>query len=214
MFVPSAADVFRSRQAVSDLSHQITTASPQVLARIARHGRSTGSADLLRHAAGAGVFEMPRDEDMIAAVLLAAALPDEDFRGFTVATALLLLDRLQNGGGKDDLYWNWDAFADHYRLAPDVVRAALMNGFRALIVARGLYLSNPPTEWDCLTETDFDPELTLTAEEAGRMWTERTSRTEPLTGRERRIYRHLVERDESIAPDQPQTCPTVPPSTA
>ena len=199
---------------MSDLSHQITTASPQVLARIARQGRSTGSADLLRHAAGPGVFEMPRDEDMISAVLLAAALPDEDFRGFTVATALLLLDRLQNGGGRDDLYWNWDAFADHYRLAPDPQRAALMNGFRALIVSRGLYLSNPPTAGDCLTEREFDPDLTLSAEEAGRMWAERASRSEPLTGRERRLFRHLVERDEGIAPAQPQTCPTVPPSAA
>ena len=213
MFVTGFADVFRLRQAIADLSHQVATASPQVLARIADQGRTTGSSELLRHAAGAGTFDLPRDDDMLSAVLLAAALPDDDHRAFTVATALLLLDRLKNGGGRDDLYWNWDAFADHYRLAAPAMRAAIMCGFRALTFARGLYLSHPPTPEDCLTEPGFATDLDPSPEEAARLWRARVAQTAPLTADERRLFRHFVEREAGMAPEYPDSCPPVPPAT-
>jgi hypothetical protein len=211
MFITSSADVFRTKQAVADLSHQAVMASPQILARIAKGGRETGPADLLRHVAGDGIFVVPRDEDMLSAVLLAAALPDDDFPAFTTATVLLLLDRLRNGGGRDDLYWNWDAFGDHYRLAAPPLRAAIMCGFRALTISRGLYLSHPPLPSDCLTEQDYRSPQRLSDTEAGRLWQDRSMNREPLNSDERRFFRHLVEREAGMSPSQPETCPTVPP---
>ena len=53
-------------------------------------------------------------EEFLGSLTTAAAMPDEDFSRFVVATAILLLDRIQDGGGTDDLYWNFEAFREHF----------------------------------------------------------------------------------------------------
>ncbi|MBW4706941.1 hypothetical protein KX928_03975 [Roseobacter sp. YSTF-M11] len=90
-------------------------------------------------------------KEIHADLLLAAALPDKGLDPFMTATALLLADRLQNGAGHDDLFWNWDAFQDHYRKGPSPVRAALMNGFRWAHTTRRVNLDQLPEARDLLT---------------------------------------------------------------
>ncbi|MGC3938092.1 hypothetical protein ACOTTU_09790 [Roseobacter sp. EG26] len=90
-------------------------------------------------------------KDIHADLLLIAALPDKGFDAFLTATALLLADRLQNGAGEDDLFWNWDAFQEHYRKAPSPIRAALMNGFRWAHSTRRVNLDQIPEGRDLLT---------------------------------------------------------------
>jgi len=213
MFNISSADVFRQRQTVADLRFVATTAHPAVLTRIASGVSGLDPQIASRHvASGATTFQVPEHDDLISVLLLAAALPDDDFPAFIVSTAMLLLDRLQKGGLRDDLYWNWDAFADHYRLADDAERAAIMGGFRCLMRVRDLYLSHPPTDADCMTWPEFLPmNGSTTAEEAGRLWTQRSRDFAPLKPEERRMFRHLAERAEGMAPPDPNTCPTVPP---
>lgn len=166
---------------------------------------------MLHVAARGPTFVLPRDEGMLSALVLFAAMPDDDFPAFLFATALLIADRLHFGAGRDDLYWNWDAFADHYRLADDVRRAAIMGGFRALALTRGLELSDPPGERDCLTE----PEIALgdppDAEDAGRLWSRTVRQPGALTSEQKSHFRFLVERDIGMAPPDPETCPVVPP---
>lgn len=84
-------------------------------------------------------------------LLLVAATPNQGFESFVTATAILLADRLQGGAGQDDLYWNFDAFQDHYREASSPLRAALMNGFRAAHGIRKVKLSAPPRGHDLHT---------------------------------------------------------------
>jgi hypothetical protein len=75
-------------------------------------------------------------------LLLAASMPDDDFEAFIVATMILLADRLQGGAGPDDLFWHWDAFAEHYLTAAPVPRAALILGFHGLADAKLLPASD------------------------------------------------------------------------
>lgn len=89
-------------------------------------------------------------------LLLIAALPDKGFDAFLAATALLLADRLQDGEGDDDLYWNWDAFPDRYRAAAAPVRAALMNGFRWAHATRKVTLETPPSGSDLNTHDEVE----------------------------------------------------------
>lgn len=84
-------------------------------------------------------------------LLLVAATPEQGFEGFVTATAMLLADRLQCGAGPDDLYWNFDAFQDHYREASSPVRAALMNGFRVAHGMRRVNLDAVPKGHDLHT---------------------------------------------------------------
>lgn len=171
-----------------------------------------------------GCFAFPRDKRPYGEVLLSAALPDDDFQSFTVATAILLLDRIQGGAGEDNLYWNWDAFADHFRMADPQVRALLMNGFRVAAAAGAVKLPELPSDADCLTHSadrvlqgltgigaeeladairsDIDPVA------AGRLWTRRADQR--LARAEFDAFRHLFERPQSIAPDEPQVAPLIP----
>lgn len=84
-------------------------------------------------------------------LLLVAATPEQGYEGFVTATAMLLADRLQGGAGPDDLYWNFDAFQDHYREASSPVRAALMNGFRVAHGMRRVTLDAVPKGHDLHT---------------------------------------------------------------
>jgi hypothetical protein len=68
-------------------------------------------------------------------LLLAATMPDDDFEAFVLATMILLADRLQGGAGTDDLFWHWDAFAEHYLTAAPPQRAAIILGFHGLVGA-------------------------------------------------------------------------------
>lgn len=77
-------------------------------------------------------------------LLLIAALPDKGFDAFLAATALLLADRLQVGAGADDLFWNFNAFQDHYSKAPSPMRAAIMNGYRWAHSTRRINLEAVP----------------------------------------------------------------------
>lgn len=94
--------------------------------------------------------------ELHADLLLIAALPDKGFDAFLAATAVLLADRLQEGAGDDDLYWNWDAFHGRYRTAAAPVRAALMNGFRWAHATRKVTLEAPPSGSDLNTHDEAE----------------------------------------------------------
>lgn len=95
-------------------------------------------------------------EAIHADLLLVAALPDKGPDAFLTATALLLADRLQGGSGADDLFWNWDAFQDHYRKGSSPVRAAVMNGFRWAHTTRRVNLDQVPDGRDLQTYDGTD----------------------------------------------------------
>ena len=168
----SAAEVFRTRQVVSDLTALIAHAGRSAFHRITPQSARLDGL-FAASAEGRGCFRFPRDRDLYGEVVLAAALPDDDFPAFTTATALLLLDRIQYGSGEDDLYWNWDAFADHYRLADPPVRAAIMNGFRTAAAAGRVSISNPPDDDDCLTNRPENilPPLRRPVRPCSKSWT-------------------------------------------
>ncbi|MCV3269924.1 hypothetical protein [Roseobacter sinensis] len=97
------------------------------------------------------------DADAIHAdLLLVAALPDKGREAFLSATALLLADRIQGGAGADDLFWNWEAFREHYRDGPSPVRAAVMNGFRWAHTTRRVNLDKVPQGRDLQTYDQDD----------------------------------------------------------
>lgn len=104
-------------------------------------------------------------DDAHADLLLMAARPDQGLGDFMAATALLLADRLQGGAGADDLFWNWDAFAAHYRKAPAPTRAAILHGFRLAHVTRRVNLEHVPEGRDLCTydEADLLRVLTIAA---------------------------------------------------
>ncbi|WP_298968704.1 hypothetical protein [uncultured Roseobacter sp.] len=97
------------------------------------------------------VLSVSDAETLHADLLLVAALPDKGLDSFLTATALLLADRLQGGAGEDDLYWNWDAFQEHYRKGSSPIRAALMNGFRWAHTTRRVNLEKVPEGRDLQT---------------------------------------------------------------
>jgi hypothetical protein len=102
-------------------------------------------------------FSAGRTAPLHETLLLAASLPDDDFDAFVTATAILLADRLQEGPGPDDLAWHWDAFADHYALADPPQRAALLQGFHAMVETGQL----PPDLVDVPAVSGVDRDLVL-----------------------------------------------------
>lgn len=219
----SSADVFRTRQSVSDLTAYISSAGRSALGRITSD--CSGEAFLGHVLDGhCGCFDFPGHRQAYGEVLLAAALPDDDFPAFTCATALLLLDRISNGSGEDDLYWNWDAFSDHYRLADPAIRATIMNAFRIGAEIGCVSVSCLPDPSDCLTlgreqvmrglgktgnwEIFKAIEKEVSADDAGRLWTglaHHPTTSEALAG-----FRYLFERSVSLAPEAPESVPTIP----
>ena len=216
----SAAGVFRTRQAVADLTACIDMGNRSAFGRIVLQGGGLNRLSTVLDERG-GRFDFPRDTRIYGEVMLAAALPDDDFPAFTSATALLLLDRILGGDGEDNLFWNWDAFADHYRLADPPVRAALMNGFRVGAERGVVSLGTPVDPDDCLTDGReavlralgvypvADALLGDTdAEEAGRLWALHSRNR--LSDPEQRAFRYLYERPQSMSPPFPETVPLIP----
>lgn len=218
MFTSSAV-VFRTRQAVRDLQEVVRTHRDAV-DRIGTNGADR--SDLMQIIDNGCLLSS--EDRSYSSVLLAAALPDEDFNAFAVATAVLLADRLQDGGGTDDLFWNFDAFEDHYRLADSPVRAAIMNGFRAAHLTERVTLRDVPQPTFCLTRQREDV-LQLLASEgqhqlfqdisaspapeiAGKLWTGVAK--EDLTLSVAAGLRYLYERPASMAPEAPETAKLIP----
>ncbi|MEP3680968.1 MAG: hypothetical protein ABJN21_18925 [Paracoccaceae bacterium] len=173
--------------------------------------------------ANGGRFSLPEDRDFYADVLLAAAMPEDDFPAFTTATAILLLDLLQNGEGTDNLFWNWDSFESHYRLIDPQKKAAIMNGFRFGFEMGSAKPETPPSAVDCLTVSEDNVSTLLTsagmedlveavssnisANHAGLLWAQGNLDVDPraLVG-----FRFLYERPTSMTPLHPETAPLIP----
>ena len=216
----SSADLFRTRQAVSDL-REVVQFHRDAVDRI---GRSGAERAAIAAVISAGGLIPPEEVRTYTLLLQAAALPDDDFNGFVVATAILLLDRLQLGGGDDDLYWNYDAFSDHYRLADPPVRAALMNAFRIGAAQGRVKLPVSPADDDCLTRRPEEVVEALEAageqavagiiradpapDVAGRLWSEAEKRDMawPLHA----AFRYLYERPLSMTPGDPEAVALIP----
>lgn len=223
---------FRQRQAIADLRHQ-TRALPAVGIRRIGAGiglRSAGGTNLQKRlewyfAGKAPVTNLRRDRVVYGALLMASALPDDDFEPFVAATVLLLLERLSAPVGKaDDGFWNWNRLAPHYRLALPATRAAIMNGFRECSRQGRISLKGGPTAADCLTVPREDvlsefarapdhPILRAVrdavhanpdAVQAGALWAEMHRDVANLPDDQRRAaeigVRHLYERPESLEP--------------
>lgn len=95
----------------------------------------------------------PTTEALLPSLTLSATLPDDDFEAFQVATALLLADRLQSGGGTDDMFWHWDAFQEHYLTAAPQVRAAILQGYAHANDLALVALMDPPEASTRTTDT-------------------------------------------------------------
>ncbi len=219
MFI-STADVFRTRQGVRDLLEVVHTHRSAV----DRLGATGVDRTELLSIAKSGCVIVDPGSRTYSSILLAAAMPDEDFNQFVVATAILLADRLQSGAGEDDLYWNYDAFKDHFALADPPIRAALMNGFRLGHQLGFLNLPDMPLPESCLTwqkpdvlqmlKSDGDRLLAemveneAAAKTVGAGWTAAVNR--PLNLSSKIAYRYLYERPLSLAPDRPSDVPLIP----
>ena len=217
----SAAEVFRTRQAVRDLNDAVR-AHPSAMQRLGTTGAERAAISQIVQ--NGCVLTFPAHARAYSQLLLSAAMPEEDFPGFVVATAVLVANRLQFGDGEDDLYWNWDAFRDHYRLADPPIRAALMNGFRMMNMTGLVNLSNPPQDADCLTrmsedviamlETAGQFELSrsigdgVSARDAGRLW--QVAATKTLSWQSLSGFRYLYERPSSIEPREPGATTLIP----
>ncbi len=227
----SYVDPFRIRQTVHDLGLVMARASDgtrhRVAERAAPRERQEAAYSLAR------IMDRPAPRRRVApgaafygAARMAAALPDDDFEGFVFATAALLLDRINGSDTPDDLHWNWDAFADHYRLADPWQRAALMNGFRTGTALGRVSLLDGPTQDDCLTVRAHilfhdDPPLgafgqvvsdaartEASATEAGHLWAEAVDRGAQLTLLP--FFRYLYERPEGLSPPKPDNATLLP----
>ncbi len=225
----SSADVFRTRQAIGDLRSYIRSASDTTIERLAAGIPAAGKganarAQMLRASlqSDAPRFKLPHDEQVYTAVLLAAAMPDDDYPSFALATALLLADLLNGGGMLDDLYWNWETFQAQYRLADPPVRAAVMNGFRTASRIGLVSLGAGPTDDECLTRSSDAVlhslqgsgrqdlvamiEVGVSASDAGRAWVQTCAQTQYAVN----AFRYLYERADSIAPTNPLHSPLIP----
>lgn len=217
----STADVFRTRQALRDLLDVVH----QNREAIFRPGLTGAERDAIGKILDRGCRIVATDDARAySEIRLAAAMPEEHFNGFVVSTALLLADRLQQGCGGDDLYWNWDAFRDHYMLADPPARAALMNGFRLGDILGRLSLGDAPTEQACLTLGRGDVlsslqrvgatelaralERGISSGEAGEIWAR--SANGHLEWHEIAVFRYLYERPESMSPPEPKSVPLIP----
>lgn len=215
----SSAEVFRTRQAVRDLVEAVGLHRDAVQCL----GVTGAERTVLLGIAANGRIDIDEHRDAYSSILLAAAMPDEDFGAFIGATAILLADRLQQGHSTDDLYWNWGTFQDHYRLANPPERAALMNGYRLAADAGLVKLGDPPRAEDCLTRSVGDVVATLqsvgqyeigdavrsdaTPLVAGMLWQARQDR---MTWQELAGFRYLYERPISMAPREPESALLIP----
>jgi sugar/nucleoside kinase (ribokinase family) len=221
----SSADVFRTRQAIGDLRSLIRHTPEETRSRlIAGFPTSVEDGDrMIERIVADGVrFRHPDDFEVHTSVLLAAALPDEDFPTFIFATALALSDMLQADDPPDTLFWNWNAFQAQYVLADPPLRAALMNGFRVAELAGRVELDPALKHVDCLRVSrdavlsvlDGSGERALMAailsevdaREAGRLW----SAVDTVSGPAVTAFRYLCEREEGLAPPDATSAALIP----
>ena len=221
----SSADVFRTRQALGDLRMFVRRTPEDTQARLtAGFPSSAGSgADILARIFADGVkFRHPHDFEVHTSVLLAAAMPDDDFPVFLFATALVLSDMLQADDPPDALFWNWNAFHAQYALADAPARAALMNGFKVAELAGRIELDPALEAAACLTRSrdavlaalDGTGERALiaailseaSAENAGRLW----ASAETVSGPALDGFRYLYERGEGLAPQSAASAALIP----
>jgi sugar/nucleoside kinase (ribokinase family) len=167
-------------------------------------------------------FRHPGDFDVHTSILLAAALPDDDFPIFLFATALVLTDMRQADDPPDTLYWNWVAFHAQYALVCPALRAALMRAFKAAELAGRIDLGPAQEPAKCLKMTreavltllDGSGERSLTsailagadATEVGWIW----SLIDKVSGPDLAAFRYLYERPEGLAPPEPATVTLIP----
>lgn len=140
--MPSA---FYQFQTVHDLRDLAARAEPAVRGRLASLVPHRGGTAALDQAIKAGCqLDPAHAPDLYDALLFGATLPGGDRDVFVLATALLLADRLQQGGGTDDLWHHWDTLRADYNALPPVPRSAILRGYR-VAGARGLIaLGAPP----------------------------------------------------------------------
>ncbi|AZQ66956.1 hypothetical protein EF888_07290 [Silicimonas algicola] len=124
----SIAEVFRTRQALRDLD-EATRIHRDAVLRLGTTGAER--EDIAAIVEDGGRILLPDRQRAYHQLLLSAALPEDDFPAFIAATAILLTDRISEGGGTDDLYWNWEAFRDQGSLA-----ARLKAGPRVTVILR------------------------------------------------------------------------------
>ena len=149
-FVPSS---FKTMQVLADLKSAAATGFSNLSSRLSPGVKST----LRRVIFDQDCKMMPADaEKLHGELMMVASMPDQDRGSFMTATIILLSDRLQDGAGEDDLFWNWDAFQDRYREAPAPIRAALMNGFRCAHGMQLVRLDQPPAGTDLRTYDEED----------------------------------------------------------
>jgi hypothetical protein len=156
----SSADVFRTRQAVRDLL-EVVHLHRSAMPRIGVSNAGTAMIDAI--VKNGGIISADT-VGVYTSLQLAAALPDQDFNAFIVGTAILISDQLQTGPREEDLYWNFEAFYEHYQLADAPVRAAIMNGFRQAHLAGKSSLPREPDMQVCLTRQKADVLSILSAE--------------------------------------------------
>lgn len=221
----SSADVFRTRQAIGDLRSLIRHTPEETRLRlIAGFPTSVGDGDrIVERIVAEGVrFRHPDDFEVHTSVLLAAALPDQDFPTFIFATALVLSDMLQADDPPDSLFWNWNAFHAQYALADPPLRATVINAFRVAELAGRVELDPDLKPADCLrvsrdsvlSELDGSGERALLAavlsevdaREAGRLWSGVDTVSAPALA----AFRYLCEREEGLAPPDPSSAALIP----
>lgn len=125
---------FRTAQALADLQAAAREAPPPIVAALAAGSPVAGAEGVLtklitEHGCR---LDGPDGQSLYPALKLAATLPEDGIDSFLLATVILLADRLQQGGGGDDLFWHWDAFRTRYREAEPPVRAAIYQGYLRL----------------------------------------------------------------------------------
>ena len=233
---------FRRRQAIADLNRQRLLFP---LATVRRIGagigyRSQSGPDVQRRlewyfSGKAPAAELRRDGLVHGSLLMASALPEDDFEPCVAATVILLLERLSGDGRPDDGFWNWRRLAPHYRLAPAALRAAIMCGFREAQRLGLVSMSGGPEAQDCLTAPRDDilaalgrerEHLTLLspvekairteldALEAGGLWAMLSGRIARLPEAPRHAaetgIRYLYERPVSMAAPAGTDLPVIP----
>ena len=142
----SIAVCYRSLQAIHDLRLLARRTTDRTLERLAAGLGGAMAAHDLRALIEVDGCRMSPEIAGVAhqALVLAATLPDDDFEAFRAATTILVADRLQIGGGTDDLFWHWDAFQAQYRTWDSVERAVLLHGFIRLQEEGLITLFDPP----------------------------------------------------------------------
>jgi hypothetical protein len=233
---------FRLRQALADLNRQKLLFP---LATVRRIGagmafRRSSTPDPQRRlewyfSGKVPTGELGRDPLVEGAILMASALPEDDFETFLAATVLLLFARLSAEGGKDEGFWNWGRLAPHYRLAQPDLRAAIMCGFREAHRVGRVTLPERPGERDCTTlprQEVLDrlarhraeyPLLSLVeraveeeadAQHAGDLWATQNRNVGRLPDGPRLAalagFRYLYERSLSMAPPPGYDVPAIP----